>query len=756
MAMYRLGLLTFPFSLTLLGPLLFNSSASQQPPIPTENLLVLTVATRETDGFKRFMQTAKHLHYTVKVLGAEEEWRGGNVPYSIGGGQKVRLLKEEMENHADRDDLVVLFTDGYDVLFAGGPEELLNKFQQFNHKVVFAAEGLIWPDNRLADKYPNVRSGKRFLHSGGIIGYASSINRIVAKWQLQDNDDDQLFYTKVYVDPLKRLSLNITLDHKSKIFQNLNGAVDEVELQFEPARVRTRNIIFDTLPVLIHGNRQTKHLLNYMGNYIPDAWTSETGCTICAEDLLDLSALDEYPSVTVGIFIETPTPFLPEFLERLLTIDYPREKLTFFIHNKEVYHEKHMHKFWEKHKNELKVKFVGPEEILSEGDARNMGMDYCRQDPRCDYYFSLDADVVLTNPNTLKLLIEQNRRIIAPLVTQYKRLWSNFWGALSPDGFYARSEDYVDIVEGSRVGVWNVPYLAHVYLIKGEVLRTDLKEKNYFNLDTMDSDMSLCRNIREQKIEKEKDSPTPESCQMFKPPKGIFMYISNQHEFGRLLPTQNYNSSHLHGDLWQIFDNPLDWKEKYIHPNYSKIFTGQVVEEPCPDVFWFPIFSETTCDELVEEVEHFGEWSGGKNEDKRLVGGYENVPTDDIHMSQVGLDHVWLHFIREYIAPVALKLFSGYHTKGVAMLNFIVKYTPERQAFLKPHHDSSTFTINIALNNKGIDFQGGGCKFHRYNCAIKSPRKGWSFIHPGRLTHLHEGLPTTNGTRYIAVSFVDP
>ncbi|XP_041071637.1 procollagen-lysine,2-oxoglutarate 5-dioxygenase 2 isoform X1 [Carcharodon carcharias] len=743
-------------TLLLIALFLVNASAADQPPIPNENLLVLTVATRETDGFKRFMQTAKHLNYTVKVLGTEEEWRGGNVPHSIGGGQKVRLLKEEMQNYADRDDLVVLFTDSYDVLFASGPEELLSKFQQFNHKVVFAAEGLIWPDIRLAEKYPNVRSGKRFLNSGGIIGYASSLNRIVEKWQLQDNDDDQLFYTKIYVDPLKRLSINITLDHKSKIFQNLNGAVDEVELHFEPTRVRTRNIIFDTLPVLIHGNRQTKHLLNYLGNYVPDAWTSETGCTVCDEDLLDLSTLGEYPSVTVGIFIERPTPFLPEFLERLLTLDYPRDKLTYFIHNKEVYHEKHLHKFWEKHNGELQVKFVGPEEILSEGDARNMGMDYCRQDPGCDYYFNLDSDVVLTNPDTLKLLIEQNRRIIAPMITQYKKLWSNFWGALTPDGYYARSEDYVDIVEGKRVGVWNVPYIAHVYLIKGTTLRADLKEKNYFNQDTMDPDMSLCRNLREQRIEKEKGSPTPESCHMFKPPKGIFMYISNQHEFGRLLPTENYNASHVHGDLWEIFDNPLDWKEKYIHPNYSKIFTGQVVEEPCPDVFWFPIFSETTCDELVEEVEHYGIWSGGKNEDKRLVGGYENVPTDDIHMTQVGLEQVWLQFIREYIAPVALKLFSGYHTKGFAMLNFVVKYTPERQAYLRPHHDSSTFTINIALNNKGIDYQGGGCKFHRYNCAVESPRKGWSFIHPGRLTHLHEGLPTTNGTRYIAVSFVDP
>ena len=52
--------------------------------------------------------------------------------------------------------------------------------------------------------------------------------------------------------------------------------------------------------------------------------------------------------------------------------------------------------------------------------------------------------------------------------------------------------------------------------------------------------------------------------------------------------------------------------------------------------------------------------------------------------------------------------------------------------------------------------QGGGCRFLRYDCKVESPRKGWSFMHPGRLTHYHEGLPTTRGTRYIMVSFVDP
>lgn len=35
--------------------------------------------------------------------------------------------------------------------------------------------------------------------------------------------------------------------------------------------------------------------------------------------------------------------------------------------------------------------------------------------------------------------------------------------------------------------------------------------------------------------------------------------------------------------------------------------------QPCPDVYWFPIFTEAACDELVEEMEHYGQWSLGDN-----------------------------------------------------------------------------------------------------------------------------------------------
>uniref|UniRef100_A0A671V7U9 procollagen-lysine 5-dioxygenase n=1 Tax=Sparus aurata TaxID=8175 RepID=A0A671V7U9_SPAAU len=710
------------------------------------------------------IQTAKRCReYTpTDVLGLGEDWKGGDVARTVGGGQKVRWLKKELLKHSDKKDMVIMFVDSYDVIFASGPEEVLSKFSRLGHRVVFSAEGFCWPDQRLASKYPEVHSGKRFLNSGGFIGFASDLSTIVQQWKYKDNDDDQLFYTKIYLDKTQRTKFNMTLDHRSRIFQNLNGAVEEVVLKFERAKVRARNVAYDTLPVVIHGNGPTKLQLNYLGNYVPTAWTFENGCAICDDDLLFFTDTpdEELPLVYIGVFIEHATPFMEEFLDRLTTLNYPTTRIRLFIHNNVVYHERHIQKFWDRHRALFPdALLVGPEENLQENKARNMAVEACKKDPECDYYFSIDSDVALTNPDTLRILIEENKSVIAPMLSKHGKLWSNFWGALSPEGFYSRSEDYIEIVQGKRMGLWNVPYITQAYLIKGSVLRSKLSQVSLYVDQEMDPDMVFCRSIRDQVTQL-----PPRHCSTFYLdvssvcPQGVFMFVSNRDEFGRLVASSNFNTSRLHPDMWQIFDNPVDWKEKYISANYSKIFEDDksFVEQPCPDVYWFPAFSEKMCDHLVETMEDNGGWSGGSHKDERLAGGYENVPTVDIHMNQIGFEKEWLKFLKEYIVPVTEKLYPGYYPKAQAIMNFVVRYRPDEQPSLRPHHDSSTFTINIALNSKGTDYEGGGCRFLRYDCKVESPRKGWSFMHPGRLTHYHEGLPTTRGTRYIMVSFVDP
>uniref|UniRef100_A0A4W4E0C8 Procollagen-lysine,2-oxoglutarate 5-dioxygenase 1 n=1 Tax=Electrophorus electricus TaxID=8005 RepID=A0A4W4E0C8_ELEEL len=683
----------------------------------TGKLLVLTVATKETDGFKRFMRSAKQFNYTVKVLGRGEKWNGGSYLSAPGGGQKVRLLKSALDD-VKEEDKIILFIDSYDVVFSSGPKELLKKFQQARHKVVFSSETLIWPDRHLEDKHPHVREGKRFLGAGGYIGYASNLREMVSDWSGKDDDSDQLYYTKLYIDPEKRKSINITLDSKCRMFQNLHGALDEVVLKFEDGRVRARNVMYDTLPVIVHGNGPTKLQINYLGNYIPKVWTFETGCTVCNEDLRPLSGLkSEYPPVVMGIFIQQPTPFVTVFFERLLQLRYPKSRLSLFIYNQ--------------------VRRRGPQvqggfsanDGVDPVTSRNMGFDMCRADVDCEYFFSVDVEVVLKNEDTLKILIEHNKMFIAPMMNKPGRLWTNFWGALSADGYYARSEDYVDIVQGRRVGIWNVPYVSLVYLVRADVLRSELKAADLFQSPTLDPDMAFCSKVRDQ---------------------GVFMYVTNMYNFGRVLNTENYQTKHLHNDLWQIFENPL--RLLFIKILFSPLFFLSI--QPCPDVYWFPIFTEVACRHLIEEMENYGQWSGGGNVDTRIQGGYENVPTIDIHMNQINFQKEWHKFLLEYVAPVTEKMFPGYYTRFD--LAFVVRYKPDEQPLLRPHHDASTFTINVALNQVGVDFQGGGSRFLRYNCSVQATKQGWALMHPGRLTHYHEGLRTTAGTRYIAVSFVDP
>ncbi|XP_011815438.1 PREDICTED: uncharacterized protein LOC105524687 [Colobus angolensis palliatus] len=112
------------------------------------------------------------------------------------------------------------------------------------------------------------------------------------------------------------------------------------------------------------------------------------------------------------------------------------------------------------------------------------------------------------------------------------------------------------------LGVWNVPYISQAYVIRGDTLRTELPQRDVFSGSDTDPDMAFCKSFRD---------------------KGIFLHLSNQHEFGRLLATSRYDTEHLHPDLWQIFDNPVDWKEQYIHENYSRALEGEgIVEQVSP------------------------------------------------------------------------------------------------------------------------------------------------------------------------------
>lgn len=68
----------------------------------------------------------------------------------------------------------------------------------------------------------------------------------------------------------------------------------------------------------------------------------------------------------------------------------------------------------------------------------------------------LDVDVLLTNRNTLKYLVNQNHTVVAPMLKSVG-LYSNFWCGMTKDFYYARTEEYEPIYKMEKKGCFAVP-----------------------------------------------------------------------------------------------------------------------------------------------------------------------------------------------------------------------------------------------------------------------------------------------------------
>lgn len=236
------------------------------------------------------------------------------------------------------------------------------------------------------------------------------------------------------------------------------------------------------------------------------------------------------------------------------------------------------------------------------------------------------------------------------------------------------------------------------------------------------------------------------------------MYTINEEHYGHLINNEDYNPMLKQPEFYQLLLNQMDWENRYLHRDYSELLkSNRFHQQPCPDVYLFPIVSDLFCIDLIKIVESFGKWSGGKNENENLAGVCEAASTRDVTMSEVGLEAVWLKFLKKYVRPLQETVFFGYHhNPPKSIMNFVVRHGLDEQQSLRPHCHSCHYTVSVVLNSVGIDYEGGGHHFLRYNCSVTSTQKGWMLLYPGRFTHYNEPLRIAKGVRYVMTSFVDP
>lgn len=186
------------------------------------------------------------------------------------------------------------------------------------------------------------------------------------------------------------------------------------------------------------------------------------------------------------------------------------------------------------------------------------------------------------------------------------------------------------------------------------------------------------------------------------------------------------------------------WTQKYITPVMLQKDFELMTDHIGDNIIEFPLFNEIFCEELIRLAETRGEWT---------MGRHEFYPTNDMLMEAIGMKEIYTRVIREFVAPLATWYWTleGQGWDIVEDETFIIRYRPDRQGQLSIHHDYSSYTIGLKLND---EFEGGGTYFPKYKVNAMPKRVGNVFMHPGMITHRHGGRPVFSGTRYIAVSFI--
>ena len=93
-------------------------------------------------------------NFFYKILGKGEKY--------VGYGSKLFFIRNYLEDFKDRDDLIIMFADSYDILFYKNKSEIFGLFMEFNANIVFGAEEFLTPEIEERKGYPKVGKKGRY------------------------------------------------------------------------------------------------------------------------------------------------------------------------------------------------------------------------------------------------------------------------------------------------------------------------------------------------------------------------------------------------------------------------------------------------------------------------------------------------------------------------------------------------------------------------------------------------------------------
>jgi hypothetical protein len=191
------------------------------------------------------------------------------------------------------DNEIICFVDGYDLFVNSKTDEIIDKFLKYKCDLLFGAELNCYPENETLKKTMDAikcLTKYRYVNSGGYIGYASAIRKLLI-WKspveikkICEEGTDQLYFAEYFI------ANNVQLDYRQKIFQNMyrvswreisvknnrfyNKKIDEYPcfVHFSGGSSITKDLKRSVIPILlefIEKNDENEHLLDNEINFEP-------------------------------------------------------------------------------------------------------------------------------------------------------------------------------------------------------------------------------------------------------------------------------------------------------------------------------------------------------------------------------------------------------------------------------------------------------------------------------------------------------
>ncbi|XP_037850088.1 inactive glycosyltransferase 25 family member 3 isoform X2 [Chlorocebus sabaeus] len=152
------------------------------------------------------------------------------------------------------------------------------------------------------------------------------------------------------------------------------------------------------------------------------------------------------PAVVLAILARNAEHSLPHYLGALERLDYPRARMALWF-----YPDEESPKHWTKERHQFLMELK--QEALT--FARDWG---------ADYILFADTDNILTNNQTLRLLMGQGLPVVAPMLDS-QTYYSNFWCGITPQGYYRRTAEYFPTKNRQRRGCFRVPMVHSTFLV---------------------------------------------------------------------------------------------------------------------------------------------------------------------------------------------------------------------------------------------------------------------------------------------------